>query len=708
MAERVFSTLNDKCIPRLSAHYPNQTSTLNRMDRHPQHITSSLFSALPRLDPPRTYWNLNGELRNQYKDCIFPEIDPVLQQFFDYNPKGELVTIDAYMIGTSQKEANPTVLLIGGDSKTREGAKTALIKSNILAPYTNWRVDHTPAFPSLSNISNEPSVLDGFEFWSSNGSINWRDEGNSLGLAMDVYFNYNLYTEPSKSLPIRGLAIYINHDGNLRPATGNIIQLDNRIFLQTVYHAFHPGNYGKKRTELGVVHSDSPAVPSIQTLTVVGQLLVWSVDRDWALIEVSSEELESQMSHSLAENKETIRDFAKAGRPSSIESKAYTWTASSGMLKVVLSETTTYMKLPNSSSFEEVHKARLEEGSWSNGDSGAVVICPATGLTFGHILGGNRVTGVALILAADKVVEDFRKLDFSSRLHINASNADETQMHGVIGESTGVETISVTEASLSGPFSEHPSSQQIFEESFATNDSIFEPFQPSSLETKSKEFRKRTTPSPSKGGKEASGSRRFYRAHGLTDWPRNRYKGNAATSYSRREDQISNASANDEEDELYFNPLLLASAEGQEQTVKMVLDEGTDVNAQGEYYGNALQAASERGDKEMAMLLLDKGADVNAQGGLFGNALQAASERGDKEIAILLLDKGADVNAQGGRYGNALQAASARGHKEMAMLLLDKGADVNAQGGYYGNALQAASAGEHKDIVMLLRDKGAL
>ena len=57
-------------------------------------------------------------------------------------------------------------------------------------------------------------------------------------------------------------------------------------------------------------------------------------------------------------------------------------------------------------------------------------------------------------------------------------------------------------------------------------------------------------------------------------------------------------------------------------------------------------------------LLLEKGADVNAQGGKYGNALQAAafSYEGFRKMK-LLLEKGADVNAQGGKHGNALQAA---------------------------------------------------
>jgi hypothetical protein len=50
-------------------------------------------------------------------------------------------------------------------------------------------------------------------------------------------------------------------------------------------------------------------------------------------------------------------------------------------------------------------------------------------------------------------------------------------------------------------------------------------------------------------------------------------------------------------------------------------------------------------------LLLDKGTDINAQGGKYGNALQAVSLNGIEKVIELLLDKSADVNAQGGYHG---------------------------------------------------------
>ena len=104
-----------------------------------------------------------------------------------------------------------------------------------------------------------------------------------------------------------------------------------------------------------------------------------------------------------------------------------------------------------------------------------------------------------------------------------------------------------------------------------------------------------------------------------------------------------------------------------------------------------LYYASLAGLIEPVRLLLEKGADVNAQGGVYGSALQAALSGGHDQIVQRLLEKGADVNAQGGYYGSTLQAASYQGHDQIVQRLLEKGADVNAQGGEYGNALYAAS-----------------
>ncbi|THU94543.1 ankyrin [Dendrothele bispora CBS 962.96] len=117
-----------------------------------------------------------------------------------------------------------------------------------------------------------------------------------------------------------------------------------------------------------------------------------------------------------------------------------------------------------------------------------------------------------------------------------------------------------------------------------------------------------------------------------------------------------------------------------EGIVKLLVDAGADVNAQGGFYANALQAAVYGKNEEIVKLLVDAGADVNVQGGKYGNALQAAAAgTGSEAIVKILLGAGADVNAQGGQYGNALQAAASAGNETMMQLLLEAGADIEPE-----------------------------
>ncbi|RDW57688.1 hypothetical protein BP5796_12489 [Coleophoma crateriformis] len=157
----------------------------------------------------------------------------------------------------------------------------------------------------------------------------------------------------------------------------------------------------------------------------------------------------------------------------------------------------------------------------------------------------------------------------------------------------------------------------------------------------------------------------------------------------------------------FKNPLQAAASIGSEPVVRLLLEKGAEVNAQGGQYGNPLQAAATIGSEPVVRLLLEKGAEVNAQGGELANALQAAAYRGNEPVVRLLLEKGAEVNAQGGELGNALQAAASHGNEPVVRLLLENGAEVNAQGGELGNALQAAAYGGNEPVVRLLLEKGA-
>ncbi|KAF5353832.1 hypothetical protein D9758_010612 [Tetrapyrgos nigripes] len=141
--------------------------------------------------------------------------------------------------------------------------------------------------------------------------------------------------------------------------------------------------------------------------------------------------------------------------------------------------------------------------------------------------------------------------------------------------------------------------------------------------------------------------------------------------------------------------------------VKVLVENGADVNAEGGLYGFALQAAARWGHLDIVKYLVEKGADVNAKGGHFGFALQAAAFRGHLDIVKYLVEKGADVNAERGYYGFALQAAAFQGKLDIVKYLVEKGADVNAKGEEFGFALQVAAFQGKLDIVKYLVEKGA-
>lgn len=157
----------------------------------------------------------------------------------------------------------------------------------------------------------------------------------------------------------------------------------------------------------------------------------------------------------------------------------------------------------------------------------------------------------------------------------------------------------------------------------------------------------------------------------------------------------------------YGSALQAASCTGSEVNVRILLDNGAGVNASGGFYGSALQAASYQASETIVRILLNNGAVVNAYGGRYGSALQAASDRGNEAIVRVLLENGADVNASGGTYGSALQAASHRGSEAIVRMLLRNGADVNASGGAYGSALHAAVRGGLETFIPLLLEHGA-
>jgi hypothetical protein len=86
-----------------------------------------------------------------------------------------------------------------------------------------------------------------------------------------------------------------------------------------------------------------------------------------------------------------------------------------------------------------------------------------------------------------------------------------------------------------------------------------------------------------------------------------------------------------------------------------------------------LQAASLRGHEKVMQILINTGTDMNAQSELYNNVLQAALFRNHDKIIRMFMD----MNARGGKCDNVLQGVSYENHEKVIQILINTGADVN-------------------------------
>ena len=92
--------------------------------------------------------------------------------------------------------------------------------------------------------------------------------------------------------------------------------------------------------------------------------------------------------------------------------------------------------------------------------------------------------------------------------------------------------------------------------------------------------------------------------------------------------------------------LLSASSEGKLDTIKQLLETGTEVDMQDGDGVSALMLACQNGHKEAAKLLLERGAQVDLRDNYGWSSLMWASNEGQTEVVKLLLERGAQVDLQ--------------------------------------------------------------
>jgi ankyrin repeat protein len=124
-----------------------------------------------------------------------------------------------------------------------------------------------------------------------------------------------------------------------------------------------------------------------------------------------------------------------------------------------------------------------------------------------------------------------------------------------------------------------------------------------------------------------------------------------------------------------YTPLGGASATGHIEIVKLLIQNGADVNAGCQFDRTALMQACDYGNIEIVKLLIQNGAEINATAFMGSTALMDACNSGNLEIVKILLDNGALVKVKDNFLETALKNAIRKGHIEIVNLLLQHGAN---------------------------------
>lgn len=115
------------------------------------------------------------------------------------------------------------------------------------------------------------------------------------------------------------------------------------------------------------------------------------------------------------------------------------------------------------------------------------------------------------------------------------------------------------------------------------------------------------------------------------------------------------------------------------------------------------------GHQETARLLIERGADVNmaARNAMKVRPLHAAAAAQQLELSKLLIERGADVNAPQQEGFTPLHEAAATGQMEFARLLVAHGANPNARTDAGKTALTYAIENSQSEMAKFLESAGA-
>lgn len=155
---------------------------------------------------------------------------------------------------------------------------------------------------------------------------------------------------------------------------------------------------------------------------------------------------------------------------------------------------------------------------------------------------------------------------------------------------------------------------------------------------------------------------------------------------------------------VYYTPLILAAINDHESIVRLLLSNGADVKATTMWDETALHWASWAGHEAVSIVLLENGAPTEDLGSDDQTPLVEAVREGHEGLARILLENGANVDAYNMNHDTPLHIAAQKGFLGIASLLLSHKAQINLISNTDTTPIQRAAIMGHTPIVALLLD----
>ena len=153
-----------------------------------------------------------------------------------------------------------------------------------------------------------------------------------------------------------------------------------------------------------------------------------------------------------------------------------------------------------------------------------------------------------------------------------------------------------------------------------------------------------------------------------------------------------------------FTPLDYAVLAKELESVRFLLSHGAKINADSVYDASILHAAATIGVPEILKLLLDYGGDVNLRCCDGATPLIFAIFNGDSDAVRLLISRGADVNLGCSGGYSPLHVAARNASVEIAKMLIEAGAKFSNDNPKKQSPLHGAAASNNAEMINFLLD----